>query len=335
MRASISSAGTPRPTGGRCAVGPAPSFTSTVSSPALPARRLGAAPLSVTLTDCFTASPALQRVGPGQRQRPHIGLEGGVGPVAVVLHLEGVALHAQVACRPGITSWVSARMSRNGWTGSTSVGERRLLDRAVDMLDLDRAPGHALERMQDDEAGAVGEEVGLSAWPSPVELEVAVGVGLRCWRRRRSPGPAALQHGVVGHARSRRAPCSIVEVADLGRVGAPVLVAHEEADRAQHLDAVELDVAQLAGVELDATAGRPSARVPATSGSSVPNSLIARESCSAMASPPSQITRFGLRIDQDGAVHVDRRARLARRGCDTSWACSSATTSAPPSWNVA
>ena len=32
-------------------------------------------------------------VGPWQRQRPHIGLVGGIGPVALVFHLEDVAFH--------------------------------------------------------------------------------------------------------------------------------------------------------------------------------------------------------------------------------------------------
>ena len=38
-----------------------------------------------------------QHVGPGQLQRPAVGLVGGVGPVALVLHLERVALHPALA----------------------------------------------------------------------------------------------------------------------------------------------------------------------------------------------------------------------------------------------
>ena len=42
-----------------------------------------------------------QRVRPGQSERAHIGLVGGVGPVALILHLEGVALHPAFDARAG------------------------------------------------------------------------------------------------------------------------------------------------------------------------------------------------------------------------------------------
>ena len=43
--------------------------------------------------------------------------------------------------------------------GIDQLGEPALLDAAVDALDLDRGTAHAFQRVQDDEARAVGDEV--------------------------------------------------------------------------------------------------------------------------------------------------------------------------------
>ena len=219
MACSISSAGMPRPTGGSVCADTRTELHLDALRRRAPARRLGATPLSVTLTDCFTGSPALQRVGPGQRQRAHVGLERGIGPVAVILHLEGVALHAHGRFQPGHHLVRERADRRNGWIGSTSARELRLHDLAVDVLDLDRAPGHALERMQHDEAGARGQEVGLRHGGAG-ELEVAVGL--------------AFDAGVVGDllARPRCTPrgsdtekpsarCSIFRLADASACRCP------------------------------------------------------------------------------------------------------------------
>ena len=66
----------------------------------------------------------------------------------------------QVTRSPGAASWVRARRSIIGCTGIDQAGNRPCHDPAVDMLDLDRLPGDALDRMEDDEAGAVGQEIG-------------------------------------------------------------------------------------------------------------------------------------------------------------------------------
>ena len=103
--------------------------------------------------------PGFQGIGPRQRQRPDVGLVGGVRPVSLVLHLVGVALHP----------------AGHGETGRGLVGQRaqvhhrlhridahrkdRLFAPAVDMLDLDRLAGDQLTGVQHDEAGAVRHEV--------------------------------------------------------------------------------------------------------------------------------------------------------------------------------
>ena len=116
----------------------------------------------------------LQRVGPRQRERPHIGLVGGVGPVALVLHLEGVALHAagDLEARRELVrqrAQIHHRLHR-----IDQVRKCRLDDAA--RRHARRWPAsarHALDGMEDDEAGAVGEKVrdglalGREAQPPP------------------------------------------------------------------------------------------------------------------------------------------------------------------------
>ena len=119
----------------------------------------GAAPCSVSVTLLRELLALLQRVGPGQRQRAHIGLVGGVHPVAVVLHLEGVALHAADDLQPRRDLVGQGADVEEGAGRVDQLRETALLDAAVGVLDGERRADHAVERMQHDEAGAVGDEV--------------------------------------------------------------------------------------------------------------------------------------------------------------------------------
>ena len=67
----------------------------------------------------------------------------------------------QVTQVPGVTSWDSARMSWNGHIGSITSGKRALLLVPSTWSTFDRPPGDALDRVKHDEAGAVGEDIGL------------------------------------------------------------------------------------------------------------------------------------------------------------------------------
>ena len=86
------------------------------------------------------------RVGPGQGERPDIGLVGGVQPVALVLHLEGVALHAagDAQARQRLVGQGADVHERAG--GVDQLGKAAVLDAAVDPLDLDRGTADALQR---------------------------------------------------------------------------------------------------------------------------------------------------------------------------------------------
>ena len=113
-------------------------------------------------------------MGIAERDRRAVRLERGVGPVALVLHLERVAFHATF----------------RGDTGAHLMGDRaHLLERlprldkvwqlgpddpAVDMLDRHRRAGQSDDRMQHAEAAARRLEV-ASRRGRHVELERAVG----------------------------------------------------------------------------------------------------------------------------------------------------------------
>ena len=105
-------------------------------------------------------SPLVDRVGPGQSQRADIGLVGGVQPVALVLHLEGVALHAAGDAHAGQDlvgqgADVHERAGRDRSAPGTGCARRVPSTCSTST----GGAADAFQRMQDDEAGAVGDEV--------------------------------------------------------------------------------------------------------------------------------------------------------------------------------
>ena len=121
-----------------------------------------------------------------------------------------------------------------------------LLLAAIDMLDRHRPPGHSFYRMQHDEPGAVGNEIRQR---------------FRCRREAQVPGLVTANGCGVAELLLRIARFSDVadgkaarlllylQLGDARVIGAPVLVAHNEGDRADQFDAIETDVAQVAGLE--------------------------------------------------------------------------------------
>ena len=65
----------------------------------------------------------------------------------------------QATRTPGKGSWVRARMSLNGQVGSISSGKRLASTLPSTCSTSTGAPLTPAERMQDDEAGAVGDEI--------------------------------------------------------------------------------------------------------------------------------------------------------------------------------
>ena len=187
-------------------------------------------------------------------QRAHVGLVRGIGPVALVLHLEGVAQHG--ADHP---------QSRRHLVGERADVHDRLhriddfrkagLDHpAVHLAHLHRMSAYALHAVQDDESGAVGEEVGLGG-SDAIETQRAVrGAGDARAIVEALPVAAAARGVGDGEAPSG---FLYLEIADLGVEGAPDPIAHYVGNGADRLAPVVADVTQVAGIELPPSAAPP------------------------------------------------------------------------------
>ena len=144
----------------------------------------------------FDSLPAHQGIGVGQAERAHVGLVGSVGPVALVLHLEGVALHGAGHFEAGANLVADRADIHDRLLGVDALGKAGLYDAAVDVFDLGRESADAGHRMQDHETGSVGQEVGDRA-ARALEAQGAVGAAgdfrrvakrlglVHCTRRRR------------------------------------------------------------------------------------------------------------------------------------------------------
>ena len=125
----------------RAASGPAsPSSTRTraPSSAAKPALRAVASEAQRDrLPVCGYAD--WQHIGPGQRQRPHIGLVGGVGPVALVLHLERVAFHPAFGADAGPDRMRDRPHVLERLPGIDQFRQHGLDDRSIRVLDASPA----------------------------------------------------------------------------------------------------------------------------------------------------------------------------------------------------
>ena len=138
----------------------------------------------------------------------------------------------QVALTPGTTSWERARRSKKHCSGSTSSGKRAWRRRAVDMRHLDRASAPRLKGMQQDEAGAVGEEIrrrrGRAGEP---QRAVRFADDLRRpWQFAiRRPAERIEGHPEAGLRLMHR------QIGQLRAGGIPAAVAHQKGDAAQRL----------------------------------------------------------------------------------------------------
>ena len=187
-------------------------------------------------------------------QRAHVGLVRGIGPVALVLHLEGVAQHG-----------ADHAESRRHLVGERADVHDRLhrvydlrkagLDHpAVHLAHLHRVSADSLHPVQDDEPGAVGEEVGLGG-PDAIETQRAVRAAGDARAVIEALSVAAAARGVGDGEASFG--FLYLEIADLGVERAPDSIAHHVGDGADRLAPVVADVAQVAGIELRRQRPRP------------------------------------------------------------------------------
>ena len=188
-----------------------------------------------------------ERVRPGQDQRTHVGLEGRIGPVAVVFHFEGVSLHAHRRLEAG-QHFVGQRTDIEHRLNRIYFGWKAcLFCLAVHMLHFQRNSGHAFQRMEHHEPGTCGQEVGLRG-RAAIEYQAIRRAFDVCVIGDFLIG--AFAHRVKGNGKSFGALVDL-QIADDRCIRAPVLIAHQKSDRAQYLDAVDPEVAQLAVVKLD------------------------------------------------------------------------------------
>src|SRR5882724_113382 len=135
-----------------------------------------------------------------------------------------------IAFKPGITSCVSARMFNTGWTGSTSSGNlpATMLPSTCSTSNVHPAtPRSGCSTTKP--VRAVRKSVFCVAFNRSVVRDLLI---------------VPFAHRVKRH---RKAVGTLIDlqVGEHGRVRAPVLVAHQETDSAQHFHAAHLEVAQL------------------------------------------------------------------------------------------
>ena len=180
----------------------------------------------------------------------------------MVLHLPGIALHP--AGRPDARHDLVGKGAQieEALLGIDKLGEARLAAGAVDMRHLDSASRHAFKGMQQDEAGAIGEEIRRRTGRAG-EPQRAV----RFADNLRRPWQFAIRcpaERIEGHPEA--GPCLLHrEIGQLRAGGIPVPVPHQIGDAAQRLSAVIADPAQRpalqrrrhrTGRELDALGNR-------------------------------------------------------------------------------
>jgi hypothetical protein len=186
----------------------------------------------------------IYRVGIRQAEGAAIGLEGGVRPVALVLHLEDLArepdVHGAAAGKfvPDLLD-VEERLARRNAFGEPAVARR-----AVAADDLGGRAGHALDGVQDDEPGAVGLEFAVDP---RFALDRHLPVARSGDGDRHGYGRAVGLRGIVVAERMGLG----IEIRRCGaeRQRAPVAVADDEGDRAHGLRTIEGNAPQLAAAD--------------------------------------------------------------------------------------
>src|SRR4029077_9109487 len=103
------------------------------------------------------------------------------------------------------------------------VGKARLLFASVDMQDLDRPPGNALDRVKHDESGSVGEDVRLGLGD---RFELKRSVALAAYSRVIDKLLLGVRTGGAIADGELAGTLADLQVVDLRRVGAPVFVAN-------------------------------------------------------------------------------------------------------------
>ena len=184
-----------------------------------------------------------------QGERRAVGLERVVGPVALVLGLEGLALHAQLGLDTGRHLVRDRAQAEERLVRRDEPREDACPPLAVDGLDRAGTAGARGRRMQHAEADPVAEERRAGAAVERVD-DAAVGAALDPALPVEGDRPATVTRDEMD---AERLGIGLDrQVLDLAGHGRPARLTQREVDPAQHLALAEPDPAQLATIEDDA-----------------------------------------------------------------------------------
>src|SRR5579883_787626 len=163
----------------------------------------------------------------------------------LILHLENVAFEASGHEGARRKFVLQGAHVEEGLIGADLAGKLRALDTAVYMLDFDGISRATLERMKDDEAGAVGAKSLRHVDPrGEHELaRIAADIGV-------IDDSAIGATSLVTHMNSVRSLLHL-KVADRRRIGSPALVSDDEGNRPYRLLAADADIAKLTILKFD------------------------------------------------------------------------------------
>ena len=247
----------------------------------------------------------------------------------MVLHLELVTLHQHGRGHARHHLVLQRADLEHRLAGADDLGEAPLLLLAVGVDDLDGLTHHTIQRMQDGEAGAVGEEVGR--WRAgDGEVQRALGTRFDLRHIVQALGPVLGGGGIADGEAVLALPD--LQVVDGGRIGAPVLVAHQIGDAAQHLGPAIADVAQRAIVEHGGDRPRREGAALAFGDVGAGQLHCAGKGAFRHGVPQITCSFWGSMMT---ARVMSMSISVRSPGRDTSWAASSAMMVAPPSGMVA
>ncbi len=183
-------------------------------------------------------------VRPWQSQGPYIGLVRCVGPVALILHLKGIAFHAAFDRNAGHglmgdRTHILERLPR-----FDQIGQAGLVECAVYMLDPHRGACHADDWMQDAKAATVGFKA-CRCIRYGVESERAANLCLNANINDELGRIRAFATRLIGDGKAGVVLFN-VQIMDFRVIGSPVAIPHQIGDGAQNLNAVIFDGAKIA-----------------------------------------------------------------------------------------
>ena len=216
--------------------------------------RTRSGPLEAQLDRLLNRLAGIQREWMREIQWPNVRLVRRVGPVALVLHLEGVAQHGAGHLEPWRDLVGECADVHDGLLGVDHLRKEGLDHFAAHIGHQRRMPTDPLQCVQHDEAGPVRDKGSLRS-PASFEAQRAV----RTAGDARSIDEALTLLGADRAVGDDEAIARLLhgETVDFRVVRAPVLVPHDVGNGTNGFTPAVPDVAQVAGVQLGGQRARP------------------------------------------------------------------------------